>query len=271
MNVLESDEQKYRVIIALIALFATFLFIGCVSIFFSAAEATNGEIRIVDVLFDRSSKTYPMTLQNLMWLMFFIGLGEMWVRYNRSKKELAQTKYSLLPEEEDSMLRAKDLVPIYRTLKGRLLSQNYFLQRLTKRIILQFQVSQSVEQANSLMNSSIELMQHEIELKFNMLRYLVWLIPTLGFIGTVVGIALSLSSAADMPDVSDSDAIREWLGVLTTDLGLAFNTTLVALMMSALLVFLLHIVQAREEMALNNAGQYCIDNLINRLIDKTKD
>lgn len=159
-------------------------------------------------------------------------------------------------------------MPIYRGIVDRKRSQYFFLQRLVKRTILQFQGSQSTDQANSLMNSSMELMQHEIELKFNMLRYLVWLVPTLGFIGTVIGIALALSSAADMPDVTEGDKIREWLGLLTTDLGLAFNTTLVALVMSSILVFLLHIAQAREEMALNGAGQYCMDNLINRLYEE---
>ena len=267
MNLLESDEQKYRVIVALVAIFITIFVVGVFAVILPVSEAKTGQINVGDVLFDRSSGMFPATLQNLMWLMFFIGLGEMWVRHNRSAKELEQLKLYILPEEDDVMLRAKDLVPIYTGICERKVAQHFFVQRLTKRVILQFQGSNSADQANSLMNSSLELMQHEIELKFNMLRYLVWLIPTLGFIGTVVGIALALSSAADMPDVSDTDAIREWLGLLTTDLGLAFNTTLVALIMSAILVFLLHIVQAREEMALNNAGQYCMDNLINRLYE----
>jgi len=267
MNLLESDEQKYRVIVALVAIFITIFVVGVFALILPVSEAKTGQINVGDVLFDRSSGMFPATLQNLMWLMFFIGLGEMWVRHNRSAKELEQLKLYILPEEDDVMLRAKDLVPIYTGICERKVAQHFFVQRLTKRVILQFQGSNSADQANSLMNSSLELMQHEIELKFNMLRYLVWLIPTLGFIGTVVGSALALSSAADMPDVSDTDAIREWLGLLTTDLGLAFNTTLVALIMSAVLVFLLHIVQAREEMALNNAGQYCMDNLINRLYE----
>jgi hypothetical protein len=35
--------------------------------------------------------------------------------------------------------------------------------------------------------------------------------------------------------------------------------------MSALLVLCQHVIQAFEERALNQAGQYCLDNLINRL------
>ena len=99
-----------------------------------------------------------------------------------------------------------------------------------------------------------------------MVRYLVWLIPTLGFIGTVIGIALALSAAGDMPDISDSAAIKAWVALITIKLGVAFNTTLVALVMSAVLVFCMNLAQGREEKALNQVGQYCLDRLVNRLI-----
>lgn len=55
---------------------------------------------------------------------------------------------------------------------------------------------------------------------------------------------------------------------LSANLGVAFYTTLLALVQSAMLVLALHITQAREERVLNRAGQYCLDNLINRLYDK---
>ena len=61
---------------------------------------------------------------------------------------------------------------------------------------------------------------------------------------------------------------QELLGQITGRLGVAFYTTLLALIQSALLVFALHIVQQKEEMALNQSGQYCLDNLINRLYEK---
>jgi hypothetical protein len=45
----------------------------------------------------------------------------------------------------------------------------------------------------------------------------------------------------------------------------SFYTTLVALVASAILVFFVHLVQAREELAVNAAGRYVLVNLINRL------
>jgi biopolymer transport protein ExbB/TolQ len=135
-----------------------------------------------------------------------------------------------------------------------------FLYRLIQRIAFQFQSSQSVDQANSLLNSSLELFNHEVDLRYGLLRYLVWLIPTLGFMGTIVGIALALQYAggADYQDPT-------LLGEVSARLAVAFNTTMVALLLSAILVFLQHIVQTYEERVLNRIGQYCLDNLINRL------
>ena len=52
---------------------------------------------------------------------------------------------------------------------------------------------------------------------------------------------------------------------VTERLGVAFSTTLLALVMASILVFIQNVVQGKEENALNKAGQYCLDNLINRL------
>ena len=118
-------------------------------------------------------------------------------------------------------------------------------------------------------NSTLDLYQHEIDLRYNFLKYLVWLIPTLGFIGTVVGIALALSSAGDaFAGGNITEKAPELMNKLTQKLGVAFYTTLLALLQSALLMCTLHFVQGREENALNRIGQYCLDNLINRLYEE---
>lgn len=228
-----------------------------------------------DFLLDRNIEsntngawTYPFTVQNLIWLIFFMGLSEVWVRWKNGNRENAQIDLNLLPEDPNTMLRASELGKIYKRVQEKAAGQVYFLQRLISRSILQFQSSGSIDQANSILNSSLELYQHEIEMKYNMLKYVTWVIPTLGFIGTIIGIALALGEAGRAPDMQTEAAqFQPWMQSITEKLGVAFYTTLLALIISAVLVFLLHIVQAREEMALNRAGQYCLDNLINRLYE----
>jgi hypothetical protein len=221
------------------------------------------------VLLDRGGRfPYPFTVQNFMWLIFFSTFAELVVRIHSAGNDGRQTRAHLLPEDDETMLRSEDLAPFASRAREHLNSRNSFLQRLIVRVIWQFQSSLSVSQANEILTSSTDLIQHEIDMRYNMIRYFAWFIPTLGFIGTVIGIALALSTAGNPPDVGDSEALREWMQALTRDLGVAFNTTLVALMLSSVLVLLMHIAQEMEELALNKSAQYCLDNLINRLWTK---
>ena len=98
-----------------------------------------------------------------------------------------------------------------------------------------------------------------------MVRYLCWFIPSLGFIGTVVGIGDALHEAG----IAKQDD-PELLQKLTSKLAVSFDGTFLALVMASVLVFLHSRIQAKEEHALNLAGQYCLDNLINRLYVEKK-
>ena len=219
------------------------------------------------ILLDRNRDIYPLTVQNVMWVVFAIGLGELLVRTRAAFAEKRQLAVGYLPEDERTILQGPELRNLY--VAARTASQpgskgaDRFLPRLIQRVILQFQASRSIDQANALLNSSLELYLHEIDLRYSMVRYVVWVIPTLGFIGTVIGISLALAFAGQV-DVQDPTLLAE----LTKRLAVAFNTTLLALVMSAILVLLQHVVQAQEEGALNKAGQYCLDNLINRLYEE---
>jgi biopolymer transport protein ExbB/TolQ len=216
------------------------------------------------VLTDRGRSTYPLTVQNIMWLVFAIGIGELIVRARDAAAEHAELGRRYLPEDETTILQGPELRRIYAAAREAMQpgspSEGRFLPRLIQRVVTQFQTNQAVDQANALLNSSLELSLHEIDLRYSMVRYVIWAIPTLGFIGTVVGISLALAYAGSV-DLQDPSLLSE----LTKRLAVAFDTTLLALVMSAVLVLIQHVVQAYEERTLNQAGQYCLDNLINRL------
>lgn len=232
--------------------------VACVLIMFFTV-ALGRDNRLAVFWLDYSSNSafpYPFTIQNLMHLLFFVGLGELLVRWNRAEREHACLKWELLPEDEQSVLQAQDLPPIRKVLTERFAGVEGFLPRLVNLCILQFQASRSVDQTVSVLNSSLDLLSHQVDMRYSTTRYMVWVIPTVGFIGTVIGI----SGALGLVDPSDMD-----LGMVTSSLGIAFNTTIIALLMSAMLVLGQHVVQNHEENALNRAADYTLSNLINRL------
>lgn len=197
--------------------------------------------------------------QAFMWIFFYLGMGELILRFLASNREIRQIKRNLLPEDDSIILTAKELPSVYSRAKQ---TGDAYLPKLVQRVVRQFQISGSAAQANSVLDSSMELFLHEIDLKYNMLRYIMWVIPTIGFIGTVRGIASGLSTAAVESHKGNTDDL---LYVVSTDLAVAFYTTMLALVMSGVLVLIMHICQGREEGGLNHSGQYCIDHLINKL------
>lgn len=199
---------------------------------------------------------YPFTIQNLMHIMFWLGMGELYVRWRVARWENRFLANGYLPEDDQTILQANELGPIRRQVANKSDGENGFLPYLIDLCILQFQSSRSVDQAVSVLNSSLELISHRVDLRYSMIRYIVWAIPTIGFIGTVVGISGSLGGIN--PD-------NMQLGEITADLGVAFYTTILSLLLSAIMVFVLHVVQKKEEISVNRAGDYCLKNLINRL------
>lgn len=253
-------STKNRLIYASIGIIAAILFIIIVHFVLIIFGFTEAAAIILDYRPNHSS--YPLTVQNIMWVVFFLGIAELLGRYQDGKVEEKQLHLKYLPEDDRTMLDSNDLGDYYRKIRNVVGDADLFLPRLIKRVIFQFQSSKSIDQANSLLNSSLELYLHEIDLRYNILRYIIWLIPSLGFIGTVIGISLALNYAGGAGAGLELDQL---LPELTSRLAVAFYTTLLALVQSVFLVFSLHIIQAKEERCLNKAGQYCLDNLINRL------
>ena len=201
---------------------------------------------------------YPFTIQNFMHVVFFVGLGELFVRWRIAIREKGFLSAHFLPEDDRTVLLSRDLGPIRRRVATLFDHENGFLPSLINLAILQFQSSSSVEQAAGVMSQQLELMGHRLDLRYGLVRFIAWVVPTVGFIGTVFSLGASLSSAGDPNKALDLHEVARTLGV-------GFDCTMVALVESAILVFLLHLVQEREESALNGAGDYTLRNLINRL------
>jgi biopolymer transport protein ExbB/TolQ len=207
-----------------------------------------------------TSEHHWFSVQAFLWVAFFLGLGEVGIRRQGVRAEAWLLKIGLLPEDERTMLTSDKLAPIY--VRARTTAPDAMLPTVVRRLTMEFRKSLSVDRVNSMLNSSMELLLHQLDLRYTLLRYLVWIIPTLGFLGTVIGIsnALEFVGSGHLPT-------EELLVPTTQKLGVAFHTTLLALLQSSVLMYGLNITQASEEGVLNRIGQYCLDNLVIRLTE----
>lgn len=205
-----------------------------------------------------------LSVQLFMWLFFGWGMGELLTRWFVSRRDTAELELHLLPEDEEdgtgsAVLQVRDMAEVHRVVKS--CGTGGPLCRMITMTANQFQSTGSVGICNEVLNSICDLRANEVTASYNIVRYIAWLLPSLGFIGTVVGILNALHGAAS-GNFSDPAV----LSAMISDLSVAFYTTLLSLIMCCVLMFLMHIIQGREEEATNAFAEYCMRNFINRLV-----
>jgi biopolymer transport protein ExbB/TolQ len=108
-----------------------------------------------------------------------------------------------------------------------------------------FQLERSVD-------SDAELYELAQESSYSLVKVLMWAIPILGFIGTVIGMSQAVGSFdAVLGNADNVDGLKAGLTKVTSGLGTAFDTTYLALVISVLLSFPMIYLERQEAHLLN--------------------
>ncbi len=129
-----------------------------------------------------------------------------------------------------------------------------------------FAISRKAPDVGEVVRTQAEVEQGRLVSSMGMITYLTWAIPAIGFLGTVRGLAGGLSNFRNV-DITNRAANTKLMETVTDQLGIAFDCTFVALALSVVLMYLLHVVQKAEEMLIIDCQQYCQEHLLLRLYD----
>lgn len=200
-------------------------------------------------------------IQFITFFIFFWGIFEIqnfnkWIGYER--------KYfgtDLLPTEEHAILSPAEInstrVKILEYLnikKAEGIEAHHFLLNLVKKAATKFRANHSADAAFTIVEVQSRINKEKSESSQSHLRYILWAIPSVGFVGTVLGISQALSLA----NTGDIDLI-------TATLGVAFDTTLLALVLSVFLMYSYHNLQEKTENLHQDIEEFVVDNFINRI------
>jgi len=133
----------------------------------------------------------------------------------------------------------------------------YLLPKALKMTIQRFSATHNVHDAHTAMRDVCESEAQRLDTELSIIRYIAWAIPSVGFIGTVRGIGDALSQA--------NRAMEGDITGVTESLGVAFNSTFIALVISIVLMFFIHQLQLLQERLVLDSENYCDHNLISRL------
>ncbi|WP_408097547.1 MotA/TolQ/ExbB proton channel family protein [Peredibacter sp. HCB2-198] len=193
-------------------------------------------------------------IQGLTYLAFIWAWFEVREKLTVIARERRAFKLNLIPTSEKHVFMPQDV----NQLKFKLIEfekkEKYILSDLLKKACTKFRTSGSLSELIDIVSIQVEVSQEKAEGDQSVIRYLTWVIPSLGFIGTVIGISQSLiyANSGDMEKI-------------TSLLGVAFDTTLVALVLSVFLMWFVHQLQEETDRFHSDLKEFVIDNLINKI------
>lgn len=173
----------------------------------------------------------------------------------RQQQQLNQDLIGLPEETAITVSNTDSIIQQIRELPER--KQDYLLPRVVLAALDRFSVTQNVQNASTMVHDLCESEGDRLDSELAVIRYIAWAIPSVGFIGTVRGIGDALAQA--------HRAVEGDITGVTQSLGVAFNSTFIALVISIVLMFFIHQIQLMQERLVLDSERYCDNWLVRRL------
>jgi biopolymer transport protein ExbB/TolQ len=188
-----------------------------------------------------------------VWGAFILGS-----RYLEVRRQRQAFSMDLLPTEDGARILQEDARPLQRKIEQVTGQRPYILANMIRIALGKFAISRSCQEVSETVRTQAEVDQGRLVASMSTVNYLAWAIPAIGFFGTVRGLAGSMTLAEQ-----GGQQIR----IATQHLTVAFDCTLVALAMSLVMMFLVHLLQGQEESLVIDCQQYCLEHLVNRIYE----
>jgi len=190
----------------------------------------------------------------LLWALAIMGYKSRRVAHERDLLERRLLDIpegtSVLPEDAREYSRSLEALPEPE--------QDYLLPRTLLSALQRFATTGSIQAVSDTIRENCEVESDRLDSEMSMVRYIAWAIPSIGFIGTVRGIGDALGQAYK--------AVEGDISGVTASLGVAFNSTFVALVLSIIIMFCLHQLQQSQERLVLDCQRYADRRLLRFLV-----
>jgi hypothetical protein len=174
---------------------------------------------------------------------------------------------SVVPDDPDYAISSgtaqRVLVEVYRTVDD----PKHFV--LFNRIVAALSILKNlgrVSDIDEVLRGQAEQDESAVETSYGLVRGLIWAIPTLGFVGTVLGLSEAIGGFGSvLGSAEDVNALTESLRGVTQGLSTAFDTTLEALVAAVFLHGFYTLLYKSELEFLDDCSEYCQKHIVTRL------
>jgi len=189
-----------------------------------------------------------------VWALILAGL-----RFSRLKTSRAMLENDvlqlppgscILPDDTREHLRRFDVLPKF--------AKESLVPHVLQGALKRFGATRNIQDAATTVHHLCEIEGNRLESELSTIRFAVWSIPAIGFVGTVRGLGEALENAQFVLNSTNPAA-------LTSGLGLSFNSTFTALTLCIVVMYVFHELQLAQDRLVLDTEQYAEDELISRL------
>ena len=196
--------------------------------------------------------------QEACFILMLWALAIMAYKGVLASREQRLLEMELVPLSEGTKILPEDAREYARQIQSLPESERRFLlPRSLLSALHRFRATRNIQDVSSTAHAVCDAESERLDSELSMVRYIAWAIPSIGFIGTVRGIGEALGQA--------HKAVEGDIAGVTQSLGVAFNSTFIALLISIVLMFLLHQLQLQQERLVLDTETYLDQHLIQHL------
>jgi len=198
---------------------------------------------------------------------FFGGLAILFLKGKKIQFQERALKISAVPAEHEFVLTDSTAATVLARIHSLVDHPRHFvlLNRLD-RALSNFRNIGQVNDVSAILRAQAENDEDQVASSYTVVNGLVWAIPVLGFIGTVLGLSLAIGRfTSTLQAAGDLTLIRASLQGVTGGLATAFESTLVALTFTLILQLVITFQQKREMSFLDECNDYCHSHIVSKL------
>ena len=252
---------KYTDVNTWFALLATALMTGAFFIGLCHVPSSIRSLKAIAMILERGWTPYAMVS------LFVLALMILFIKWRKLAFQKKAFEVELIPVGNNFALTSETALDVIKTLNESVDDPKRFvLFNRIERALLNLKNVGNVSDVSEMLRAQAENDESHMDSSYGILSGIIWVIPILGFIGTVVGLSGAIGGFGAVLNTDASvSSLRDSLAPVTSNLGVAFDTTFVALVLAMVVQLLMTLLRKQEEMFLDACRDYAHINVISRL------
>lgn len=200
-------------------------------------------------------------------LFFFWGMTTLFLKSAKIRFQERALNLTVVPNQPDFILNVNSAKEVLERLLAMVDHPRHFvLLNRIERALANLHHLGTVGDVSTILKTQAENDENQTASSYTLVSGMVWATPVLGFIGTVLGLSMAISSfTKTLQAGADTAKIRDSLQQVTGGLSTAFETTLVALVCALIMQLYINYLQHREAEFLDACNDYCHAHVVAKL------